>query len=176
MKYGAQSVWRWLGRRSSSARTEATAVRAFIVTALAVLASAILIPAAPAAAQETSVDQSIDALLGDHEKFKTVIVALQTAVAAHDAAGVATLVRYPITLRINGKKMVIRSAKDFVKHYDAIVTPEIARAVTEEKYADLFVNSQGVMFGNGEVWLNGICRDSACKTFDVKVITIQDAK
>ena len=78
-------------------------------------------------------------------------------------------------MKIHGKETVIKSAKAFVQHYDAIVTPEIAKAVTEQKYEDLFVNSQGVMFGDGQVWVYGICHDNACKNFDVKVITIQDA-
>ncbi len=29
------------------------------------------------------------------------------------------------------------------------------------------------MFGNGQVWLNGICEDDACNEFDVRIITIQ---
>ena len=33
--------------------------------------------------------------------------------------------------------------------------------------------ADGVMFGNGEVWLNGICKDDACADFDVKIVTIQ---
>jgi hypothetical protein len=131
--------------------------------------------AAPAVAQETTVDQAIDATLGDHAKYEAVFAALQKAVAAHDVAGVAALVSYPIRVKIDGKETVIKSAKAFVQHYDAIVTPEIAKAVTQQKYEDLFVNSQGIMFGNGEVWMNGICQDNACKNFDVKVITIQDA-
>jgi len=48
-------------------------------------------------------------------------------------------------------------------------------AVKNQKYEDLFVNSHGVMFGSGEVWVNGLCKDNACKTLDVKVITIQHA-
>ena len=83
---------------------------------------------------------------------------------------------YPIGVNIHGRETVIKSAKAFVQHYDAIVTPAIAKAITEQTYGDLIVNYQGVMFGDGEVWMNGICHDNECKNFDVKVITIQDAK
>ncbi len=127
----------------------------------------------PAVAQETAIDQRIDDTLGDHTKYQAVITALQKAVAANDAAGVAALVRYPIGVKIKGRETVIKSAKSFIQHYDAIMTPEIVKAVTDQRYEDLFVNYQGIMFGDGEVWVNGICRDTECKAFDVKVITIQ---
>jgi hypothetical protein len=45
--------------------------------------------------------------------------------------------------------------------------------IKQQNYGDLFINDQGVMFGRGEVWINGICADSGCKRFDVKVVTIR---
>ncbi len=35
------------------------------------------------------------------------------------------------------------------------------------------VNDQGVMLGQGEMWINGVCLDTACKRVDVKIVTIQ---
>lgn len=126
-----------------------------------------------AAADDAEVNQSIDDLLGDHEVYQEAITALQDGVEAHDADAVAELVSYPISVAVNGKKMVIKSPKAFVTHYDAIMTPEITEAVTDQDYGDLMVNSQGIMFGDGQVWINGICKDDACDKFDAKVITIQ---
>ena len=80
---------------------------------------------------------------------------------------------YPINVSINGRKTTIRNAKAFVANYDAIMTPDIVATVKNQKYEDLFVNYQGVMFGRGQIWVNGVCKDKACKTQDVKVITIQ---
>ncbi|AOF88390.1 hypothetical protein [Sinorhizobium sp. RAC02] len=128
----------------------------------------------PAFADESSVNQSIDQLLGDHTKYQAVIIALQKAVAAQDAKGVAAMVSYPIGVKINGKETNVKSAAAFEKHYSGIITPRIAKAVTDQKYGDLFVNYQGVMFGDGQVWISGICTDNDCKNFDVKVETIQD--
>ncbi|MDX3927210.1 MAG: hypothetical protein QHC90_15585 [Shinella sp.] len=129
---------------------------------------------APVFGQEKPVNQAIDESLGDHTKYEAAIEALQKAVAAHDKAGVAALVSYPINVKVNGKETSIKSAKAFVEHYDGIMTAGITKAVTAQKYEDLMVNYQGVMFGSGQVWLNGICHDNACKNFDVKVITIQE--
>lgn len=49
----------------------------------------------------------------------------------------------------------------------------MAAAIGRQRYGSLFVNYQGVMFGNGEVWINGICREASCKRFDVKVVALQ---
>jgi len=143
------------------------------VRSLVVALALIGLAAAPLAADENEVNQTIDQQLGDHTKYQAVIEALQTAVAAGDAAGVAALVDYPIGVEVNGKETNIKTPKAFEEHYAGIVTPAIAKVITEQKYEDLFVNYKGIMFGDGQVWISGICRDDACKEFDAKIETIQ---
>jgi hypothetical protein len=53
------------------------------------------------------------------------------------------------------------------------MTPPIAEAIKRQKYSQLMVNYKGVMFGNGEAWVNGICKDDACKDVDVRVVALQ---
>jgi hypothetical protein len=138
----------------------------------AIILSAVL-PVAALAQSEQAVNTSIDNVLGDHALYQKTIEALQQGVKDHDAKAVAALVSYPITVKVKGTEKTIETADEFVANYDAIVTPEIADAVTKQKYADLFVNYQGVMLGNGEVWVNGVCKDKACTTVEAKVVTIQ---
>jgi hypothetical protein len=140
---------------------------------MAIIAALTLI-AAPALAQtDADVDARIDMVLGDHAAYREAFDAIQAAVAAKDGAAFAAWVSYPITVVADGEEMVIGSTEQFAEHFDTIVTDEIATAITGQKWADLFVNDQGLMFGNGQVWVNGICKDETCATFDVKVITIQ---
>ena len=137
------------------------------------------ITAAPAAgadsAGEKAVNDSIDASLGDHTQYEPVIRGFQTAVANGEKNEIAAMVLYPFTATIDGKKQEIKDAAAFVADYDKIVTPDIAKVIRDQKYADLFVNYKGVMFGEGQAWINGICtKDSKnCEKFDVKVVTIQ---
>ncbi len=130
---------------------------------------------APDPVADKKTDDAIDQLLGDHVRYRDAIDRFQKAVAAKDAAGVAALIAYPFEATIDGKTVKIKDAAGFVAQYDKIVTPPIANAIVAQKYSDLFVNAQGVMFGSGEAWVNGICKDNACKDFDVKVIRIQPA-
>ena len=130
------------------------------------------IPAAVSATDE-AVNDSIDSNLGDHTRYQAVIQQLQAAVAAGDAAKVAALVQYPFSVDIGGKATVLKNEQEFVARYQEFMTPDISKAIVGTKYADLFVNNKGVMFGNGQAWINGICTDDQCKAFDVKLVTLQ---
>ncbi len=129
----------------------------------------------PAFPQPPNIDNAIDKVLGDHTKYKQVISALQQSVGEHDAAGVAVLISYPIKIKIDGKNTFIKTKQAFINNYDKIITPAIASVIRSQKYEDLTVNYQGIMFGRGEVWINGICLDNFCKKVKVKVVTIQDS-
>jgi hypothetical protein len=122
---------------------------------------------------DATVNAAIDAALGDHTRYQPVIAGLQAAVAAGDGAAVARLAHYPFGVSIGGKDVVLRNEKEFVSRYPEFMTPDIRDAIVGTKYADLFVNYKGVMFGSGQAWINGICKDDACKDFDVKLVTLQ---
>ena len=130
---------------------------------------------APASDDDMAVNSAIDKLLGDHARYQVVVEAYQQAVADGDKAAVAALVDYPIRVDIAGTKTTIRDPAAFVRGYDKIITPAIARTIEVQKYSELMVNGKGVMFGSGETWINGICaKDSAdCSEFEVKVVAIQ---
>lgn len=126
----------------------------------------------------TAVNASIDKLLGDHVRYEAVIEAYQKAVTDGDKAAVAALVAYPLKVDFRGSKVMIRDPAAFVRDYDRIVTPGIARAVERQKYSQLMVSSRGVAFGIGETWINGICKEGSanCSEFVVKVVTIQPGR
>ena len=136
------------------------------------------VPAAPASVAEVvddplAVNQAIDEVLGDHVRYEAVIRQLQRAVAANDTAAVAALVNYPFVTVRDGESLRVADAEAFVREYDRIMTPPIAEAIKRQKYSQLMVNYKGVMFGNGEAWVTGICKDDACKDVDVRVVALQ---
>ena len=145
-------------------------------------AGATVAPSAPApeesvasAGAEKTIDDAIDTLLGDHAKYQEVINAYQKGVAERDKEAVAALIDYPFSATIDGKRVSIKNAADFVRNYDKIVTSAIAGVVKAQKYSELMVNGKGVMFGSGETWINGICKKGSadCSEFEVKVVAIQ---
>jgi hypothetical protein len=121
------------------------------------------------------VNARIEDVLGHAELYESSIKAFQHAVATGSREDVAAFIRYPIKVTIDGGTKVIRSPDAFVKQYDAIMTPEIVDAVKNQAYGDLFVNDQGVMFGDGQVWMDAICIGSKCRQSVIQVVTLQPA-
>ena len=107
------------------------------------------------------------------DTYRQAFDAIQQSVAEGDATTFASWVSYPIEVTADGEAMVIGDAAQFAEHYQDIVTPEIAGAVADQSFNELFVNDQGAMFGNGQVWMSEICLDDACENSEVKIITIQ---
>lgn len=127
---------------------------------------------AASADAEAGARDRIERLLGDADTYEAVFNELQRGVAAGDRAAVAGLMRYPVRATIAGKNQQIADAAAFQRDYDKIVTPALAKLIAEQKFDTLFVNWQGVMLGQGEVWINGKCLDKDCAKADVKVNNI----
>ncbi|MCF7751970.1 hypothetical protein KQ945_14515 [Bacillus subtilis subsp. subtilis] len=130
--------------------------------------------ASEAAPADGDVRQRIERLLGDAPRYEAVFTALQKGVAAHDAKAVAALALYPVSVNVGGKKRTVADAATFEREYDRIITADIAKTITEQKFDALFVNWQGVMLGNGQVWINGICPGNDCSKAKVGIVTVQD--
>jgi uncharacterized protein YyaL (SSP411 family) len=131
--------------------------------------------AAPPQPNTAAIDSSISANVGDPAKVREILSTLQQSVQKHDAAAVAAIVSYPITINPHKPNaVIIRTPKSFVDRYDRIITPHIADVIENQKYEALFVNDQGAMLGDGEVWIAGICRDKTCQQTDIKIRTIQN--
>ncbi|CAH0062613.1 hypothetical protein D7Y24_10670 [Stenotrophomonas maltophilia] len=133
--------------------------------------SAASAPTAPAAEATTEDARArIETLLGDAAQYEKVFNAFKTAVVGGDRAAVVEEVRFPLNIA-NGRK--ITGPGEFQRNYEKIITPAVVKAVSEQDFGKVFVNQQGVMIGDGQVWLNGQCLDQACTKTEVKVITIQ---
>lgn len=125
---------------------------------------------APAEAPSEDARARIESLLGDAAQYEKVFNAFKTAVVGGDRAAVVEEVHFP--LNISGGKKITRPG-EFQRNYEKIITPAVVKAVSEQDFGKVFVNQQGVMIGDGQVWLNGQCLDQACTKTEVKVITIQ---
>ncbi|WP_079225063.1 hypothetical protein [Stenotrophomonas maltophilia] len=125
---------------------------------------------APAAADEGDARARIDSVLGDAAQYEKVFNAFKTAVVGGDRAAVVEEVRFPLNIA-GGKK--ITGPGEFQRNYEKIITPAVVKAMSEQEFGKVFVNQQGVMIGDGQVWLTGECLDKACARTEVKVGTIQ---
>lgn len=137
------------------------------------------VASAPAASgqADTEIDQQISSVLGGNPKaYHEIFEHLQKSLAAGDKAGVAALVSYPIDVKVAGKSEKFADANALVAKFDQVFTPEISKAIAGQQFSSAFVNAQGLMIGNGEVWISGVCKDTACKTSNVLITAIQSAQ
>ncbi len=148
-----------------------------MIRSTAILFSAALVAAflasGAARADEASVDQQIETLLGDSADYKELFYAFKVAVEEGKSDIVVSLVNYPITVTIDGEEATYESEQELLDNYDSVFTENIVEAISGQDYGSLFVNSEGVMIGNGEVWISGICEDSACSSAPPRVAVIQ---
>ena len=79
---------------------------------------------------------------------------LQKAVAKDDRAKVAAMIDYPISVNAGRRKIRIRAKAELLRRYDLVINRKVKQALSRQKVADLFVNWQGVMVGDGEIWFN----------------------
>lgn len=91
--------------------------------------------------------------INDPAEFTTYFAKLQKAVKGNKPAEVADLISYPMNLNKDNKKYVIYSKNEFIKKYDRIFTSSVRENLLAQKVDKLFVNYQGIMVGDGDLWM-----------------------
>ena len=82
---------------------------------------------------------------------------LKQAMAADDRAAITAMVKYPLTVYPSaGRPATYHNAAALSANYARVFTPEVKAAVAAAKPDDLFARDQGVMIGNGQIWMNEI--------------------
>lgn len=129
--------------------------------------------ALPASGQTADeVAERMTMLFGDAQPFIEAFETIQAAVAEGDGPTLAEYFPYGTPIRVDGVEVVLESEYDLYQRYDELITPAIAEAVAAQAFETLFVNADGVMLGDGEMWLSGICSDDSCTEFEVKIIAL----
>ena len=117
----------------------------------------------PAFAQsEEDVMERIEALHGQSVEFGEAFAQLQDAFLFDNLAALADLGSYPFEVEANGEVYEIFAPDDFISNIDVLLTPETIDALAGQDFDDLIVNSDGVGFGNGALWMSLVCTDDSC--------------
>lgn len=144
------------------------------ISAMLLIACGLLVPLPALAQSAGDVLGQIESLHGDADGFSAAFDQLQQAMADGDAAAVAALGSYPLTVRANGEVYDVLEAQDLIDNFDSLIAPETQARVANQDVGDLMVNSEGVMVGAGELWLSAVCADNACKNARWRIITINN--
>jgi hypothetical protein len=104
-----------------------------------------------------------------------LLMKLKVMIAAGDAEGMAELIAYPLEVKLNGQPTTIDTPEAFAKNYRQILTEPVIQAIANQQVDDLFVNWQGIMIGDGQVWLNGVYpNDDLSQPVEARIIAINN--
>ena len=95
---------------------------------------------------------------------------LQQSVASGNKREVAELMHFPLRINRNGHTSLIMSQGAFIRQYERVITPHVRQVILHQQPKDLFVNSQGVMLGSGEVWVHP--EDSSIESLKIIVFNL----
>ena len=94
---------------------------------------------------------AINVRIGREEpEVSRLLASLQAAVAARNRAGVAALVAFPVKWVAGGRERRVRTRADFVRRYEAIVTPSLQAAIAASTARTLEETIDGVSVGDQE--------------------------
>lgn len=80
---------------------------------------------------------------------------LRMAALQNDRQTLVNLVRFPFTTYDHGEPTVTyHNAEALLQHFDWVFTARVIKVMQEAHYDRLFVNQDGVMLGDGEVWFD----------------------
>ncbi|MBZ9622098.1 hypothetical protein G9F71_004390 [Clostridium sp. FP2] len=90
------------------------------------------------------------------KEFEKSFNIIKSLVQNNEISKVANYVSYPLNVNKKDKKIKIKSKENFIKSYNTIITEDVKKALLNQDVTKTFVNYQGVMVGDGEVWFTHI--------------------
>lgn len=88
------------------------------------------------------------------EQIENFLTKLKLNLKADNSNKLADMFQYPFNCNSCKKPKIIKSRTQFKNRYKEIFTKKIREAVSNASLDELFVNYQGFMIGNGEIWFD----------------------
>lgn len=130
---------------------------------------------APAAAQtRAEVIERIEMLHGEAEAFVHAFEIVTNGFRDGAIDAIVLFADYPLTVEANGELYDIFTPQDLMDNFDRLLMPETQTGIARQEFSKLFVNSDGVMFLDGALWMALVCLDDACTESDWSIIAINN--
>lgn len=78
----------------------------------------------------------------------------------------------PLLVIDKGRRFEVKSLRQLRRLEPIVFAAKIRDAVAQCEFASLFLNSDGAMIGDGELWIKEICPDTECRNSKFLVSTI----
>jgi hypothetical protein len=94
------------------------------------------------------------------EEIMDTYYIIHNALGANDPSMITDLIWYPLIgcNRCGGR--TVKTPNDFIKLYHDKMNEKTRSKLFSQKPEELFINYEGVMFGNGEIWFSKLCKNN----------------
>lgn len=116
--------------------------------------------------EDAAMDEELNQKSFNPGSYKAFFFKFKKAIDANDKIEISDMVSYPLKTQ----HRVIKSNSELIDFYDEAFPDNLKALIKNQKYSNLFSNSQGVMIGNGEIWFSEVCADKNCNKRVVKII------
>ena len=104
----------------------------------------------------TSPNQRYSDYSASDEEIENFMKKIKLSIANDDKEWIAAHTRYPLKTTLNGqKKITIKNEQQLIDNFEQIFHPAFKEQIEKHCVCNMFYNSQGIMLGNGEIWING---------------------
>ena len=97
---------------------------------------------------------------------------LKTALKKIDVAALSKLAIYPLRLKVDGKKTLVKTEKDFLAVAPKIFNQDFVNEILAEKSDNDVCNWQGLGIANGSIWIRS--ENFGKPTETLKIVTINN--
>ncbi len=120
--------------------------------AMGCLAQAAEAPKAMVPSTPMETDCDFDSAGVEKDLFLSFFPKLKAAAKTKDSAALSSLVLYPLRFNSQSRRS-IKNASSLKKDFSKIFNDKVLAAIANQEAKDLFCRDQGVMLGEGEVWI-----------------------
>jgi hypothetical protein len=147
--------------------------RGHVKTIALQLASFLLLVASTAFCQNTKLGNSCDlSILGakDTKSFLAFDKELRTAITKQDAAAMAFVVEFPLRINSATGEYSLNDPAALQSHFQEVFPAAVRKAILDQKVEEMFCKDEGVMYGNGEVWV-----DATKLGYAIQIVNLRSA-
>ena len=112
----------------------------------------------PSTVQPRTVQSDLDsrlelAGLESPEEVRLFLASLKQHLERDDRAALVSMIRLPLKI-YSGSGKTYTDSKSLISDFDQVFTAKVRAAISTARYEDVFVNYQGAMLGDGEIWFD----------------------
>jgi len=141
------------------------------------LAVGLLLGALPSAFADTRLGESCDlSLFGikDKDEFLRFDHDLRAAIETQESARLAPLILFPLRVNYAGDKhLSLKDDAGLRKQFPGVFSAAVRAAIAQQKIDALFCRDQGIMYGDGEIWI-GVVGTGSSVRFGIQTVNMPE--